>query len=80
MQERAAWKVISEDIFNDIEFPFWQGQEIGFTGELITRKVRRKIYFPITQNPQEAGISLAPHYLHKGYEDNELDRSRVSWH
>lgn len=67
-------KVIDESVFQDIEFPYFQTQEKKFSGELVTRKLRRKIYFPITQDPGRAGIALAPHYS----EDNPVLPDRVN--
>lgn len=79
LEEGAPTKVIEEKVFEDIEFQFYESQEKTFGGELATRKFRRKIYFPITQDPNRAGISLAPHYINSGYEDNPVLENRVNW-
>lgn len=78
LEEGSPMKVIEEKVFEDIEFSFYESQERIFAGELLTRKFRRKIYFPITQDPNRAGISLAPHYNYQGYEDNPLLENQVN--
>lgn len=79
LEEGAPMKVIEEAVFEDIEFSDFQSQEKGFSDELITKKFRRKIYFPITQEPDRVGISLSPHYKHQGYEDNPILKNRLNW-
>lgn len=79
LEEGAPMKVIDERIFEDIEFPY-RPKVREFEGELLVKKFRRKIYFPITQDPGRAKIALAPHYSYQGYEDNPLLRDRVNWH
>lgn len=73
LEEAEPTKSINESIFEDIEFPSgYESQLSKGTGELIVQKLRRKIYFPFTQDPQVYGVSLAPHYRSGGYEDNDL--------
>lgn len=75
LQEADANNRISESLFEGIIFPSGYESKLDLTSnELRIKKIRRKIYFPFTQSPNEYGISLAPHYSQGGYEDNEFKR------
>lgn len=78
LKETEAKKSISEAVFDDIEFPSGYESQIAKENELVVQKLRRKIYFPFTQDPHVYGVSLAPHYKSGGYEDNELIKDWVN--
>lgn len=78
LEETEAKKSIREAVFEDIEFPSGYESQMAKDSGLIVRKLRRKIYFPFTQDPHVYGVSLAPHYKSGGYEDNELIKDWVN--
>lgn len=60
-------------MFRDIEFPSgYDRQYLWETKSLRVRKLRRKVYFPFTQDAGVYGISLAPRYDAGKYADNKF--------
>lgn len=74
LQSPEPNKQINNSVFSNISFTKYQ-QDLDELGLPRVKKIRRKIYYPITQSLTKSPIALAKHYSR----DNNLIESDVSW-